>query len=151
MSRHRFSLLSLFLLLAGSLPLSAQQFGGSLAVSGDHVLVGETQNLTLPGIVYVFGADGGAWQEVTRLMVSGDAGLPDGFGRALAADERTMLAGASVLGDGAGAVYVLRDASGAWTQNAVLTPTEPTDSAAFGSGVVLSEDIALRPAAAGYT
>ena len=116
-------------LLVGSVPLAAQQFGGSLAVSGDQVLVGETQNQSLPGIVYAYRSDGGAWREIAQLMVSNETGKPDAFGRALAADDVTMLAGAPAMGEGRGTVFVFeRNASGAWTQLAALTPVEPADT-----------------------
>ena len=43
MTRLRFASL-LGLILAVTIPLQAQQFGGSLAISGDHILVGEASN-----------------------------------------------------------------------------------------------------------
>ena len=53
MKRHSV-LLALCLPLAALFPLHAQQFGGSLAISGDQVLVGETGSQPFPGFVYVF-------------------------------------------------------------------------------------------------
>ena len=52
MNRSRF-LFSLFLLVASTINLSGQQLGGTLAISGNQILVGEANNGTMSGIVYV--------------------------------------------------------------------------------------------------
>ena len=79
-------------------PLAAQQFGGPIAVSGEQILVGEAGNQTLSGIVYVFGDTNGRWSEIDQIRVTDVARSPDGFGRAIAADETTFLAGAPIEG-----------------------------------------------------
>src|SRR5690606_41233551 len=59
--RHSAVLLSL---LAAAAPVAAQEFGGSSAVSGREVLIGQPSNLYAPGQVYVFRAGPqGAWSE----------------------------------------------------------------------------------------
>ena len=55
--------LTLAPLVTSRLDLSAQGFGGSVAVVNGHVLIGEASNATLPGIVYVYGRIGGGWSE----------------------------------------------------------------------------------------
>ncbi len=143
MSRFGFSL-SVALFFVSALPAHAQQFGGSLAISGDQVMVGESRNASLPGIVYVFRLDGGEWREIAQLMADDAVGPPDGFGRALAADERTMLVGAPVDDDGAGAAFLFEaDASGSWTEIARLSALDGETDAAFGSAVALRDDVAV--------
>ena len=88
--------------------LEGQQYGASIAVGGQQVLVGEPGAGALPGVVYVYGRSGGAWGEVGRLSVSAAPGPPDGFGRALAAEGDLVMVGAPAWEDGAGAVFVYR-------------------------------------------
>ena len=130
--------------LALAAPLSAQQFGGSLAVADDHVLAGEPANQTLPGVVYVYARDGGAWSEVGRLALSELGSPPDGFGRALDADGGTVIVGAPQLDGGRGAaVLYRRGADGAWTEVARLTPTISRAGSRSGTAVALDGGVAL--------
>ncbi len=141
---RRNSLLALSLLLVPFVPARAQQFGGAVAISGDHVLVGETANQIFPGIVYVYDRVGGTWMEVSQLTAADNEGGPDGFGRALAAQGATLLVGAPGTATSAGTVYVLRrDGSGNWTESGRFAAGDAADGDAFGSAVVMSGDIAL--------
>jgi choice-of-anchor B domain-containing protein len=118
---------------------SAQQFGGSLAISGGQVLVGEAGQSVLPGVVYVYGRDGGAWSELTRLRVTESGGAPDGFGRAIAAGATSLLIGAPLANDGAGAAYLFRsDGSGGWSESARLGPPAGSGTGQFGAALAMS-------------
>ena len=113
-------------------PIAGQQFGGPLAVSGDLVLVGEAGNQTLSGLVHVFAGTNGTWREQDQIRVTDVARAPDGFGRAIAADERSLLAGAPIEG----AAYLFDRVAGGWNE-----PTRipgPADSD-FGAAVALTD------------
>ncbi|MFT5515238.1 MAG: choice-of-anchor B domain-containing protein [Rhodothermales bacterium] len=119
----------------------ALQFGSSVAIAGDDVIVGEGRNLLLPGSSYVFsaGADG-AYGLSATLSAGGDAA--DGFGRALAGDGNTVIVGAPQ----ASRVYVFRKTdSGDWSQIAVLTSKEM----GFGGHVAYSSGHLLVGAGGG--
>ena len=120
-----------------AVPLAAQQFGGPIAVSGDQILVGEAGNQTLSGIVYVFGDTNGTWSEIDQIRVTDVARSPDGFGRSIAADGTTLLAGAPLES----AAYVFeRPGAGAWSE-----PTRvvgPADGG-FGSAVAMTEQFMI--------
>ena len=119
--------------------VGAQQFGGALAVSGEQVLVGETGNGTMSGIVWVYGRTADGWGEAGRLAVSDQVRAPDGFGRALATRGDWLWAAAPLEADGAGAVYAFRaDGAGGWTQVARLEAPEGADG--FGGGIAVSDD-----------
>ena len=125
-------------------PLAAQAFGGSVAVSDGHVLVGEPANTALPGIVYVYGHAAGGWSETARITLSAMHGPPDGFGAALAADGELVLIGAPGLDDGTGAALLYRrDAGGEWREVARLTPGGAGADAGFGRAVALDGDVAV--------
>ncbi|MYI06117.1 MAG: hypothetical protein F4059_02015, partial [Gemmatimonadetes bacterium] len=116
--------------------LVGQQYGASIAVGGQQVLVGEPGAGALPGVVYVYGRAGGAWGEVGRLSVSAAPGPPDGFGRALAAEGDLVMVGAPAWEDGAGAVFVYRaDGRGGWAEAGRLSSGVP--GGGFGSSVSL--------------
>jgi len=133
MNRATTCTLTFALTLVLTPPLAAQQFGGALAVSGDQVLVGEAGNQTLSGIVYVFGDTNGTWGETAQIRVTDALRSPDGFGRAIAADETTLLAGAPIEG----AVYVFqRTGGGAWGERARLAG--PAESG-YGAAVALTD------------
>jgi hypothetical protein len=141
MKRLGFSLLVFGLSGAG---LEAQQFGGPLAVSGNQVFAGEARQGTFPGIVYVFEATNGEWQEVAQLMAGEEFGPPDGFGRAIAVQDGLMIVGAPLTEDGAGTVYGFRsDANGNWNPSGSFTAGTPSEEAGFGSAVALHGDLAL--------
>ena len=143
MNRSSFCL-SLFLLAASAVNLSAQQFGGALAISGNQILVGETNNGTMSGIVYLFSEQTGAWSEIDQITVSDKIRVPDGFGRVITVNEDILFAGAPLEDDGAGAAYVFqRDDAGGWNQITRLRPAEKIDGARFGSGVTISGDMAV--------
>ncbi|MDE2975293.1 MAG: choice-of-anchor B family protein [Gemmatimonadota bacterium] len=120
--------------------LAAQNFGGSLAIGDGHVLVGEPANRQLPGIVYVYGHASEGWAETARLALSPAPAPPDGFGRALAADDDLVLVGAPAL---EAAVFFQRDAQGEWRETGRLAPETAGGGTGFGSAVALDGDIAV--------
>ena len=70
MNRAVAYILSFALAALISAPVYAQQFGGPLAVSGSQILVGESGNQTLSGIVYVFEEVNGTWSEIDQIRVT---------------------------------------------------------------------------------
>ena len=124
--------------------LHSQQYGGSVAVTGGQVFVGEAAAAALPGVVYVYGRAGGSWSEVARLSVSPVAGPPDGFGSSLDAGSALAIVGAPRWEDGAGAAFVFRaDGQGGWSEAARLGTGMPSEGAAFGAAVALDGTVAL--------
>ncbi|MCH7718986.1 MAG: hypothetical protein IIB21_05900, partial [Chloroflexi bacterium] len=130
------------------------EFGASVAVSGDIILVGAFQEDAAgdeAGAAYVFLRDrGGAdnWGEVTKLKAS-DAEAGDFFGVSVAVSGNTAIIGADAEDAGgsiAGAAYVLqRDRGGAdnWGEVTKLTASDAQAGDFFGSGVSISGDTAI--------
>jgi FG-GAP repeat len=65
------------------------------------------------------------------------------FGNSLALSGTTALIGALYTNHGAGAVYVLAETGGVWSQEAELTASDAAPDAVFGSSVALSGTTAL--------
>lgn len=126
---------------------AAQQFGTSVAVQGDTVVVGAP--ISIPGgAAYVFYRDQGgpnAWGQVLRI-----AGLNttwnDYFGFTLALDGDTLVVGAYAGGDYDGQAYVFYRHQGgpdAWGQVANIVGSDVVPYDYFGSAVAVSGDTAV--------
>lgn len=130
-------LLSLLFVVLFTSPAAAQVgYGRSAAVGDGVVLLGEPGNLIEPGIVYVYRAGSGGWQEVARLRAA-DGRDADGFGRAIAAHGATVLVGA----DAAGKAYLFSADEG-WRQVATLTVQAGAEGR-FGGAAALGDSIAV--------
>ncbi|MBA3799779.1 MAG: FG-GAP repeat protein [Geodermatophilaceae bacterium] len=143
--------------LTASDAVAREQFGQSVALDGDTVVVGapadEEQGRFDAGSAYVFERSGTAWTEQARLVAS-DAAARDAFGWSVAVDADTVVVGA--IGDDApparpdaGSAYVfVRSASG-WVELAKLTASDAAEFASFGYSVAVSADTALIGAPGG--
>jgi hypothetical protein len=144
-------------------------FGASLAVSGDTVVVGafsEDSNATgiggnqlsnaasNAGAAYVFVRNGGAWTQQAYLKAS-NTGAGDNFGASVAISGDTIIVGANGedssatgvngsqtndLAPGAGAAYVFFRSGTTWTQQAYLKASNTGASDNFGVSVAVSGD-----------
>jgi uncharacterized repeat protein (TIGR01451 family) len=129
------------------------QFGNSVAISGDTVVVGalqEDSNATGvdgdpandsavdSGAAYVFVRSAGGWSQQAYLKGSNtDAG--DRFGSSVAILGDTIVVGAEGAGVG-GAVYVFVRSAGAWSQQAHLPAPLDPGVQGFGYSVAISGD-----------
>ena len=132
------------------------QFGSSVAMSGDTIVVGApfedsnpalgnaNNSLTDSGAVYVYVKDGnGNWIEQALLKAS-NAGSGDRFGNSVAIYGDILAVGASfedsIAGD-SGAVYVFtRDVNGLWSQQQLLKAANTNSNDLFGGSISISED-----------
>ena len=148
------------------------QFGSSVAISGDKIIVGafgESSNANgvngsqsdnsapLAGAAYVFVRNATAWSQQAYLKASNsDAG--DSFGGSVALSGNTAVVGAGressnatgVDGDetnnsasSAGAAYVFTANGITWSQQAYLKASNTDAADMFGSGVAVSGDTAI--------
>jgi len=132
-------------LLLPAAPAEAQfNFGLTVAVVGDEVLVGEPGNRIAPGFVYVYRANAGSWQEVQRLVRS-EATNGDAFGQGLVADGDRLLIGAAP--DGQGTVYVFERQDTGWIQVGRFAGHDGDPHESFGTAIAMSGDVALVGAA----
>lgn len=139
---------------------SGQNFGYSIDVSGDTVVVGSfcdpsPSGLQCAGSPFVFTRTGGVWSELTRLFAP-NAGPYDGLGRSVAVDGNRIVLGApfeesassGLDGDGlnnslpnAGAAYLFEKSGGTWNFGHYIKSTAPQANAHFGLAVDLSNDV----------
>jgi len=132
----------------------ARQFGYSVAIQGDRVLVGAYQasegGHILSGAAYLFERGTSGWAQVAKLVSSqpADAGL---FGIAVALQGERAFVGAleTTTLPSDGAVYVFERQGTTWTEKQRLTAAVPEEQDWFGISLAVSGDT-LLVGASGY-
>jgi FG-GAP repeat len=120
-------------------------FGWSVSLDDDTVLIGAANDGWGKGSVYVFTNDGMNWTQQTKLFPS-ESGENDSFGDAVSLDGETALIGAPYdddYGHNSGSVYVFTKNGDTWAQEAKLLPNDLVGGATFGCSVSLCGDTAL--------
>ncbi len=121
---------------------SGDEFGSSLAISRNTLLVGAPAQDSAQGAVYVFQEDNasGGWIEAARLA-AGDGAKSDNFGSAVALDGDMAVIGANRHNEQTGAVYVFhRKGDGTWSEQAKLVGSDVPAGARFGSALATDGD-----------
>jgi hypothetical protein len=115
------------------------KFGQSVAIDGDTLVVGRTNNSPDAGAVYVFTRDGDSdWTQQAILMGSYQG--YDRFGKSVAIDGDTLVVGAPDEDNIVGAVYVFTRIGTEWSQQVTLRSSNTQGEAAFGWSVTLDGD-----------
>jgi hypothetical protein len=132
---------------------SDDNFGCSVAVSGDTAIVGAYGHLVGRGAAYVFNQRKGVWSKQAELSAS-DGAPGDNFGWSVSLAGTTAMFGAPGRTVGAniaqGAVYAFVLSGGRWVQRAQLTASDGAGIEQFGNAVSVSDKTALI-GAFGYT
>ena len=145
-------------LLTASDGARADQFGISVAIEGDTVVVGAHQyhvnGKVDAGGAYVFARDSnsGKWRQGAKLIAS-DAEANDRFGVSVAVneDEDTIVVGAN-LDDrdnavtNSGSAYVFTNRSGVWAEALNLAAPDAVSNDHFGQSVAMDEGTLLAGA-----
>ncbi len=126
------------------------EFGISVAVDGDTVVVGARGNVSKTGAIYVFTkpSDGDWTSTITETKLTATGGAADDlFGASVALYGDTIVVGApgdqiTVAGGvvRSGSVYVFTKNSGVWGEAANLTATNAAEGDLFGNSVAVDDD-----------
>jgi hypothetical protein len=121
------------------------QFGRSVALQGDVLVVGSVQDL-----VFSFVFNGIQFVE-QQFFTSSNLVFEDGFGREVAMDGSFLVVGAPFNDFGAsllnaGSAYVFRRTGSQWVERAVLTARQKRAFEKFGQGVAIHGDYVLAGA-----
>lgn len=126
-----------------------EAFGRSVATDGDTVVIGARRadgGPTDSGLVFVYRRTGGTWHSQGSLAPRG-SDRDDSFGKALATDGGTIVAGAPTetndSGMNAGTVYTFSRSTGQWRQQTVLRDEDGGTDHKFGTDVALDGDAML--------
>ncbi|MFN9809804.1 MAG: FG-GAP repeat protein, partial [Deltaproteobacteria bacterium] len=126
------------LIASGAAP--GDEFGASVAVSGDTVVVGAPARDN-EGSVYVFVRSGTTWTEQAMLTAS-DA-VAYRFGSSVAVSGDTVVVAGPSDGVNDGSVYVFVRSGTTWTEQAKLTASDAARGLLFGQSVAVSGDTAV--------
>lgn len=129
---------------------TSDMFGDTLAVSGNTLVVGATNDAT-SGRCIVFTYDGTSWSE-QAILVGSNTQPNDLFGTGLAISGDTIVAGAPSEDTGlngmiasaneeVGAAYVFVRNAGVWTEQAILKASNAGARDEFGGAVAISGDL----------
>jgi parallel beta-helix repeat protein len=127
-------------------------FGGSVSISGNHVIAGAHLHTTVKGSysgsAYIFEKIGGVWMEAAKIVAS-DGDAADWFGCSVSISGDKAIVGAmgdDDKGSNFGSAYIFEKTGGVWTEMAKLTPGGiPIGqfSPSFGVSVSISGDTAI--------
>ena len=127
---------------------AGDQFGGSIALFGETILVGarrDDDNGDESGAAYLFTRYESDWIQQAKLTAAdGEAGAE--FGRSVALSDDTAIIGAArddEKGEDSGSVYVFTRSGTNWSQLAKLTAADGAKGDVFGISVALDGDTAL--------
>lgn len=124
-----------------------EEYGGSVAISGDTIVVGAPLSLSSgsPGAAFVFVKPAGGWTTMSPTATLTDSGGLDAFGTAVAIDGNTIVVGAPLANIGSyteqGAVYVFVKPESGWTnmtETAKLTDSNGYTQQLFGNSVAIN-------------
>ena len=121
------------------------EFGNSVAVDGDTVIIGareDDDDGEDSGSAYVFIRNGSSWIQQAKLTAS-DAKAYDWFGTSVAVDGDTAVIGANNGGSNSGVAYVFVRNGSNWSQQAKLIADDIDERDSFGRSVAVSGDTAV--------
>jgi hypothetical protein len=129
---------------------AGDNFGWSVTIAGDRIVVGAVSDDTAGGAnagsAYVFVRTGTTWSEQQKLVAS-DGAADDGFGYVASISGDTVVVGAfsddTAAGINAGSAYVYVLSGGTWTQQQKLTASDGASGDVFGVSVSASGDTAV--------
>jgi len=117
--------------------VAGDDFGWSVAIAGDTIVVGAPSRAKDAGRAYVFGETAAGWAQVAVLKGTGTV-VNDGFGASVAVSGMTAVVGASGHGDYAGQAYVFTDTAGDWHETGELQGSRTVVGDEFGWSVAVS-------------
>jgi len=123
-------------------------FGCSVAISGDHAVVGAHRDGDAgmdSGSAYIFKRSGTEWTEQAKLTAS-DGAAYDHFGSSVAISDDYVVVGAQRdddVGMDSGSAYIFKRNGIAWTEQAKITASDGAAGDIFGIRVAISGDHAV--------
>ena len=118
----------------------------SVAIEGDTVAIGTTNDNNLRGSVQVFVRSGTTWTPQQRILANDGASIQQ-LGRSVTIEGDTIVAGATFASSGnvfrPGAAYVFVRSGGVWTQQQKLAASDPRSNSQFGVSAAIEGNTAI--------
>lgn len=120
-----------------------KNFGYSVAINNNSVIIGAPGDNEWTGAAYVFTRSGTTWTQAAKLLAS-DGIIADEFGFSVSINGDYVVVGASYAGDSwAGSAYIFKRTGTTWNQEAKLSASDGQPEDQFGWSVSLSGDTAV--------
>ena len=123
--------------LSASDAAPGDQFGASIALDGEKILVGAPGRMESTGAVYVITEHEDVTFSETAILKGDDITTGDGFGLSLDIEGDMAAIGALGQSESRGAVYVFLHESEEWSQVTKLVPEFLTAPSRFGSSLMI--------------
>ena len=121
---------------------SGDEFGSSVSISGETLVVGSPGDDNTRGSAYVFVRSGTTWT-LQQKVVAVDGTRNEGFGWSVSLDGDTLVAGTPFWFAQLGAAYVFVRSGTTWSQQQKLAASDGQNLDQFGFAVSVSGDTAL--------
>lgn len=121
---------------------TSDDFGRSVAISGDYAIIGASKDDSSRGAAYIFRRDGSNWLQEEKLT-AGDGAAADRFGWSVAISGDYAIVGSVFDEDSTGSVYIFKRDGVNWIQQAKLTASDASEQSRFGHSVSISGNYAL--------
>ncbi|MBN1155472.1 T9SS type A sorting domain-containing protein [candidate division KSB1 bacterium] len=122
--------------------VEGDNFGTSVAISGDHIIVGALNGDTFSGKTYIFRFNGAEWYQDTVLVSHNEAG-GDAFGFSVSIWDDYVLIGAPASDSFKGSAYLYLYDGSHYTEQSVLTASDAKENALLGFSVSIHGDYVL--------
>ena len=125
--------------------MSTDNFGYSLSIHADRLIVGANQdddNGNNAGAAYIYAREeSGSWAQEAKITAT-DGSAGDHFGISVDVDENRAIIGAPFDGNAYnGSAYIFtRDSNGAWSQEQKITASDSAREDLFGLSVAIDDD-----------
>lgn len=117
-------------------------FGNSVSIYNNSILIGASQKNSSIGAAYIFIRSDDTWSQYQKLTPSVITGQPK-FGAAVDINEDSCIIGApfddTKASDG-GAAYIFINTGFGWSQEQMITASDGASSDFFGTSVVIDDD-----------
>jgi hypothetical protein len=118
-------------------------FGRSVSISGDYVIVGAEGYDNSKGSTYIFKRDVASWVQQAKLLAS-DGYSADRFGWSVSIIGDYAIVGALNNGDNyEGSAYIFKRDGESWIEQQKLIASDGAESDNFGNSVSISDDYAI--------
>jgi len=120
-----------------------ENFGSSVSISGDYIIIGQKGDNNAEGSAYVFWRSGDTWTQQAKLTAS-DKWSNSEFGNSVSISGDFVIVGA--WGNNGNKAYIFEKPENGWqnmTETAKLTASDGASGDRFGSSVSISGDYAI--------